>query len=186
MPPTKRATKKAAFSIQLTTQEREFLLQHIDPSHALDQLLNRATRAGRLISLHLAPNELDAFMQYLEQTATSAQNPQAQDKLGQLLMRLESGLNGDVDPGAHLVRPAATRVGYTVLQGQYLAYIHYYIKLHGRSPAEAELQAHFGVSPPVVHQMLRTLQRRRFIARTPGAPRSIRILLAPQQIPELE
>ncbi|MGH7614824.1 MAG: LexA family protein [Gemmatimonadales bacterium] len=64
--------------------------------------------------------------------------------------------------------------------------MHCYIKLHGRSPAEAELQAHFGVSRPVVHQMLRTLQRRRFIARTPGAPRSIRILLAPQQIPELE
>jgi len=125
-------------------------------------------------------------MRHLEETAYSAQNLQAHDRLGQLLTRLDSGLGGDVDEGAHMVRPAAARLGYTRLQGQYLAFIYYYTKLHRRSPAEGDLQAYFRVSPPAVHDVLRTLQRRRFIARTPAAPRSIRILLPPEQIPDLE
>jgi hypothetical protein len=33
--------------------------------------------------------------------------------------------------------------------------------------------------------MLRTLKRRGFISRTPGEPRSIRLLLRPEQIPAL-
>jgi Mn-dependent DtxR family transcriptional regulator len=85
-----------------------------------------------------------------------------------------------------MVPPAAARLGYTNLQGQYLAFIYYYTKLNRRPPAEADLRAYFRVSPPAVHSMLRTLQRRRFIARTPAAPRSIRILLPPEQIPDLE
>ncbi len=183
---TRRVAAKTAFFIQLTTQERELLLQHIVPPNALDHLLGRAASTGPLISLHLSLDELDEFMRHLEETAHSAQNLQAQNRLGQLLTRLESGLSGDVDQGAHMVRPAAARLGYTRLQGQYLAFIYYYTKLHRRSPAEADLRAYFRVSPPAVHDMLRTLQRRRFIARTPAAPRSIRILLPPEQIPDLE
>jgi repressor LexA len=43
---------------------------------------------------------------------------------------------------------------YTDKQGQYLAFIYYYTKIHGRSPSEAEMQAYFGVTPPTVHQMV--------------------------------
>jgi Mn-dependent DtxR family transcriptional regulator len=43
---------------------------------------------------------------------------------------------------------------YTDKQGQYLAFIHYYSKIHGRAPAEAEMQQYFRVSPPSVHQMV--------------------------------
>lgn len=57
--------------------------------------------------------------------------------------------------------------------------------LHRRSPAEADFQDYFRVSPPTVHEMLRTLVRRKFISRAPGAPRSIRLLLRPEQIPAL-
>jgi repressor LexA len=183
---TRRVVAKPAFFIQLTTQERELLLEHVVPPNALDRLFGRAASTGPVISLHLSLDELDEFMRHLEETAYSAQNLQAQDRLGQLLTRLDSGLSGDVDEGAHMVRPAAARLGYTRLQGQYLAFIYYYTKLHRRSPAEADLQAYFRVSPPAVHDVLRTLQRRRFIARTPAAPRSIRILLPPEQIPDLE
>lgn len=43
---------------------------------------------------------------------------------------------------------------YTTLQGlQYLAFIYYYSKLMKRSPAEADFQIYFEVSPPTVHQM---------------------------------
>jgi Mn-dependent DtxR family transcriptional regulator len=48
----------------------------------------------------------------------------------------------------------------TKKQGQYLAYIAAYMKLHRRSPAEADLQRYFGVIPPSVHNMIVTLERR--------------------------
>ena len=74
---------------------------------------------------------------------------------------------------------------YTVTQGQYLAFIYYYTKLHGVPPAEADMQCYFKVSPPSVHNMIVTLERRRLIARTPGAARSIRLLLSRDQLPDL-
>lgn len=75
---------------------------------------------------------------------------------------------------------------YTKTQGRYLAFIHYYTKLHGRPPSEADMQLHFKVTPPTVHQMVLILERNGLIARSPGQPRSIRILLAAQEIPNLE
>ena len=75
---------------------------------------------------------------------------------------------------------------YTKKQGQYLAFIHYYTKINGEPPAEADMQHHFGVTPPTVHQMVLTLERRGFITREPGKPRTIRVLLSPEELPELE
>ena len=75
---------------------------------------------------------------------------------------------------------------YTPKQGQYLAYIYYYTKLNGRPPSEADMQAYFGVSPPVVHEMVKALENRGFIARTPRTARSIRLLLERSQLPDLE
>ena len=62
---------------------------------------------------------------------------------------------------------------YTATQGQYLAFIYYYTKTHGVPPAEADMQRYFKVSPPSVHNMIVTLEKRRLIARTPGVARSI-------------
>ena len=70
-------------------------------------------------------------------------------------------------------------------QGQYLAFIHAYTIVLGRPPAEADLQRHFRVTPPSVHQMILMLQQLGFIQRTPGAPRSIRILIDPDTLPTL-
>jgi ubiquinone/menaquinone biosynthesis C-methylase UbiE len=75
---------------------------------------------------------------------------------------------------------------YTPTQGQYLAYIYHYTKLHGRPPAEADMQSFFQTSPPSVHQMVVRLEERGFIARVPGQPRSIRVLLPARELPELE
>jgi SOS-response transcriptional repressor LexA len=74
---------------------------------------------------------------------------------------------------------------YTDKQGQYLAFIHYYSKIHGRAPAEAEMQQYFRVSPPSVHQMVLTLETRGLIERTPGQARSIRVLIPPEELPDL-
>lgn len=74
---------------------------------------------------------------------------------------------------------------FTKTQGEYLAFIHRYTALHGVPPAEAEIQAHFGTAPPSIHQMIVTLERRGLIARTPRTPRSIRVLVPPDDLPEL-
>ena len=39
----------------------------------------------------------------------------------------------------------------TPKQGQYLAFLYYYTKVNRHAPAEADMQAYFGVTPPSVH-----------------------------------
>ena len=43
---------------------------------------------------------------------------------------------------------AAVKARYTRTQGQYLAFIYYYSKIHGRPPAEADIQRYFKTTPP--------------------------------------
>ncbi len=74
---------------------------------------------------------------------------------------------------------------FTDKQGQYLAFIDAYTRVHGRPPAETDLQRHFGVSPPSVHQMVLTLERAGLIRREPGVARSIQVLVAPEHLPLL-
>jgi Mn-dependent DtxR family transcriptional regulator len=74
---------------------------------------------------------------------------------------------------------------FTDKQGQYLAFIYAYTRIHGRPPAEADLQHHFRVSPPSVHQMVLTLERAGLIRRKPGVARSIDVLIAPELLPIL-
>jgi DNA-binding MarR family transcriptional regulator len=54
-----------------------------------------------------------------------------------------------------------------------------------RPPAETDMQRHFQVSPPSVHQMIVTLERNGLIQRQPGVARSIQILVAPEDLPIL-
>ena len=74
---------------------------------------------------------------------------------------------------------------FTDKQGPYLAFIYAYTRIHGRPPAEADLQHHFRVSPPSVHQMVLTLERAGLIRRRPGVARSIEVLIAPELLPIL-
>ena len=74
---------------------------------------------------------------------------------------------------------------FTEKQGQYLAFIYTYAHMFGRPPAEADMQRHFQVTPPTVHQMIVTLERSGLIQRQPGVARSIQILVAPKDLPIL-
>jgi repressor LexA len=75
---------------------------------------------------------------------------------------------------------------YTEKQGQYLSFIYYYTKVIGHPPAQTDFQRFFSVSPPSVNRMLVELQKKRLIARIPGQPRSVRILLQADQLPPLQ
>jgi DNA-binding MarR family transcriptional regulator len=84
-----------------------------------------------------------------------------------------------------MARVSPSAKTFTPNQGQYLAYIHLYTRLHRRPPAEADIQQYFRVAPPSVHQMVLTLERAGFIRRQPGAARSIEVLVDPKLLPEL-
>jgi DNA-binding MarR family transcriptional regulator len=75
---------------------------------------------------------------------------------------------------------------FTKLQGQYLAFIVAYTKLNRRPPAEADLQRYFEVTPPSVHRMIVTLERRGLIRRRPGQARSIEGLGPVSDVPPLD
>ena len=74
---------------------------------------------------------------------------------------------------------------FTDKQGQYLAFIHAYCRVMSQPPAEADMQRHFKVTPPTVHQMVLTLERAGLITRQPRTPRSIQSLVAPESLPVL-
>lgn len=74
---------------------------------------------------------------------------------------------------------------FTATQGQYLAYLYLYRKLHRQSPSESEVARYFRVSPPSVHQMIVKLEQEGLIVREPGVARSVRVAVPKDQIPEL-
>jgi hypothetical protein len=67
-------------------------------------------------------------------------------------------------------------------QRGYLEFIARYILRYGVSPAESDIARHFLVSPPSVNQMIQMLERRGFIGRQSGIPRSITIVENPQDL----
>lgn len=79
-----------------------------------------------------------------------------------------------------------SRPGFTARQGQYLAFIHAYMLVNGRPPAEADMQRFFRVSGPAVHQMVVGLEKAGLISRQSSVPRSIRLLVERSTLPELQ
>jgi len=80
---------------------------------------------------------------------------------------------------------AAAAGPLTDLQGQYLAFIYAYSKIHRTSPAEADFQRFFEVSPPSVHRMVLELERKGLIRREPRRARSIELLVPVESLPVL-
>ena len=104
--------------------------------------------------------------------------------------RLPAGCRFTKLPPAGVVRanrPQIRAAGtFTKLQGQYLAFIVAYTKLNRRAPAEADFQRYFEVTPPSVHNMILTLERRGLIRRTPGRSRSVEVVVPLSEVPPLD
>ncbi len=79
-----------------------------------------------------------------------------------------------------------TKATFTPRQGQFLAFIHLYRKLHRRGPAESDLRVFFGVTAPAVHGMVVKLEELGLITREPGVARSMRVAIPAERLPELE
>lgn len=96
----------------------------------------------------------------------------------------KGGFEVSVDPAPRLDPSVAPT--FTAKQGQYLAFIYNYTRIHGCPPSEANLQDYFRVSSAAVHGMIQTLERNGLIERTPGQARSIRLVVAAEHLPRLQ
>jgi Mn-dependent DtxR family transcriptional regulator len=71
-------------------------------------------------------------------------------------------------------------------QGQLLAYVYWYTKVHRIPPSENEVAEFLDVRGPSAHRMIVNLAEKGYLARTPGEPRTLRVLLPREQLPDLE
>ena len=84
-------------------------------------------------------------------------------------------LTAEVDHEA--VQACNAKEAPTKRQLDYLLFIAKYLGRYGRAPAESDIERHFLVSAPSVNQMMQMLERRGFISREAGVPRSARICI---------
>jgi len=75
---------------------------------------------------------------------------------------------------------------YTEKEGQYLSFIYYYTKISKLPPAEADFEKYFKVSWNAVHTMIRRLEKKGFITKTPRKSRTIKLRISRSEIPDLE
>jgi hypothetical protein len=83
-------------------------------------------------------------------------------------------------------RRKGRKTRFTHRQGQFLAFIHLYRKLHRQGPAELDMVQYFRVTPPSVHGMVVRLEELGLVTREPGVPRSVRVAIPEEEIPELD
>jgi hypothetical protein len=75
---------------------------------------------------------------------------------------------------------------FTHRQGQFLAFIHHYWKLHRQGPAELDMVQFFRVTPPSVHGMVVKLAELGLVTKEPRVARSVRVAIPEDEIPPLE
>jgi repressor LexA len=181
----KRIKPGQLVDVRLTPQERNLILERTFIDDEMAGRLRGATPRGSSLVVRLTLDDVDDLAGHVAAEANHCPEPRVRRVLDAVYDRLTSIEQTFTEEGpAEAVAKASQP--FTAKQGQYLAYIHYYTKIHGRPPAESDLQRFFRVTPPIVHQMIKTLDARGLIERQPGAARSIRLRLTRAQLPDLE
>ena len=186
MKPQKYIEPGTSLPFRLVARERDLILERalLDPD--IDARLRTAPVSGSTVVVRLTLDDVDDLLGCVAAEANHSTNPGERKLFSAVCSRLTHLLETHTDEA-----PAAVSTGiglrqpFTEKQGQYLAFIYYYTKLHRRPPAEADLQAYFKVSPPAVHDMILKLERLGFIDRVPGQARSLRLRLARAALPDL-
>ena len=164
---------KVTIALQTAVSERDREEMHL----AAAMLTNQAE------SISIKTPTEDQKEVVVEFGITKARQADVVDSIGKAFTRTIESYN-DISISFTNKSPKIQRK-FTPKQGQYLAFIHSYIKIHGIAPAETDLQKYFKVTPPSVHSMLNKLEKSGLIKRTPRKARSIELLISRKEIPDL-
>jgi len=122
-------------------------------------------------------------------TINNARQMDVVDKIGRRFWNVTGYQDGFINfpkEAPRWYKPTGTATTFTPKQGQYLAFIYYYTKLNGRSPAHGDMQRYFQKTPAAIHNMVLTLEKKGLISRVPRQPRSIKLLVSRDEIPDLD
>jgi repressor LexA len=167
----KRIRRGQRVAFKLTRQERDLIVERTLVDAELEGRLCNARASGSDLIVDLTLDDVDDLAGHVAAEANHCSEAGARrvlDAVYDRLANLEDTFTDEEDHAADAVTNEAQP--FTPKQGQYLAFIYYYTKIHGWPPAEADLQRFFRVTPPVVHQMIKTLAARGFIDREPEPP----------------
>ena len=128
----------------------------------------------------------DSFIRAIDEGGTAWESAEEFETLDDALAAADKGIAEWYKiQFPDLVEEKNASPSFTSKQGQYLAYIYNYTQIHGRPPAQADIQSFFGVTPPTVHQMILKLEKLGLLARVSGEARSLRVLVSAEQLPIL-
>lgn len=174
---------------RLSLREREVILQHAFLEPDIEARLRAAATAGAQVAVDLTLDDIDDLSGCVAAEANHTEDRTVRRALDRVFGRLTRLLDRFTDEEAAPGPKPLVRIdvpGFTEKQGQYLAFIFYYTKIHRVPPAEVDLQRFFKVSGPAVHTMILALERRGLIERVAGKARSIRVLVPQERLPELQ
>src|SRR5580704_1064139 len=170
-PSTKR--RLVRYTVEPPTATVRAISSSLQPASAASNIWARLSlRAARLPLLNIAVSSPRSAWLSSTQLRTFISTSWLEDRTNRQMNR-KSGA-------------ARSAQGFTEKQGRYLAFIYTYSHMFRRPPAETDMQCHFQVSPPAVHQMIMMLERNGLIRRQPGVARSIQILVPPEDLPILD
>ncbi len=183
----KYITPGTRLPVRLSTRERYLVLGRafLDPD--IEAALRQAVPTGSRLVVNLNLDDIDDLLGCVSAEANHCDDAKVQRVLDAVGDRLAAMCEQFTDerPVIPAIAPVPPKGRFTAKQGQYLAFIHHYSKVHRAPPAEADLQRYFEVSPAAVHTMISTLERLGLIARTAGKARSIRVRIPAGELPEL-
>ena len=182
----KHITPGTELAVRLSSHERDLVVDRAFLDPEIDAKLRHAVPTGSRLIVKLNLDDIDDLLGCVAAEANHCDDGKVRRALGAFAGRLSDLLDRYTDePATEPAKAERPKPRFTATQGQYLAFIHYYTKVHRVPPAEADLQRYFRVSPPTVHAMIVTLERQRFIERTPGKARSVRLLIPAGEVPDL-
>jgi hypothetical protein len=116
----------------------------------------------------------------IDLTAASSSVPKAKKETRKRPPTSESSLSSGL-PKDKRGQPA-----FSERQGQFLAFIHFFRKLHRQGPSEKEIAQYFQLTPPAVHGMIVKLEQLGLATREPGVARSVQVVIPEEKIPVLQ
>ena len=187
MPQRKYIKPETRLRCRLSSRQRDLILERAMLDPEIEKRLRDTTAMGSKIAVELTLDDIDDLLGSVAAEANHSDDGKVRRLLDPVCDQLSRLLDQYTDDTSPAVRPivAVTKPGFTAKQGQYLAFIYHFTKIHRQPPAEADLRQYFNVSPPAVHDMILALERHGFISRVPGKARSIMLLVSRTELPEL-